>query len=193
MSRGRAAGLGAAALVAAVVAGGVGARQLDPPPRAALVAATPTTTPSTVTSTSVETVTVTAPPKVVRSTVVIDATKLRAVNLSGNTMTYVTFPGSAGCVLKPKRGTAYRACSTWDYVEATGSVKSWKITSARVIAGTGTASGEGKRLNYYYNRNGPYTAKVRYTIEGGGYFSTGVYTFQVQCNPSFVCKQSLPL
>jgi hypothetical protein len=105
----------------------------------------------------------------------------------------VTYLGSAGCVPKPKRGIPYRACFTWDTVKATGSVKSWKITSAKVIAGTGRAAGDGKRLNYYYNRNGPYTAKVRYTIEGGGYVSTGVYTFTVQCNRSFACKQSLPL
>ena len=194
MSRGRAVGLGGAALVAALVVGGIGARQLDPPPKAtALVAATPTVSTSTVTSTSVETVTVTAPPKTVRSTVRIDASRLRAANLSGTTMTYVTYAGSAGCVLKPQRGTAYRACFTWDTAEATGSVKSWKITSARVISGPGRATGSGKRLNFYYNRNGPYTTKIRYTIEGGGYLSTGIYTFTIQCNPSFTCKQSLPL
>lgn len=193
MTRGRAVGLGGAALVAALVVGGIGARQLDPPPKAALVAATPTVSTSTVTSTSVETVTVTAPPRTVKSTVVIDASKLRAVNLSGTTMTYVTYAGSAGCVLKPKRGTAYRACFTWDTVEATGSVKSWKITSAKVIAGPGRAAGNGKRLNFYYNRNGPYTTKIRYTIEGGGYLSTGIYSFTIQCNPSFPCKQNLPL
>ena len=193
MGRARAAGLGAAALVVAVVAGGIGARQLDPSPQAALVAATPTVSTSTVTSTSVETVTVTAPPKVVRSTVVINAAKLRAVNLSGTTRTYVTFAGSGGCTPKPpKAGIAYRACSTWDYVAAKGTVKSWKVTSAKVISGTGTASAEGKRVNYYYTRNGPYTATVRYTIEGGGYLSTGFYTFKVQCNPSFPCKQRFP-
>lgn len=194
MSRGRAASIGAAAVAAALVAGGVGARQLDPPPKTtALVAATPTVRTSTVTSTALKTVTVTKPPKTVTSTVVVDPTKLKATSLSGNTLTYVVFTGSKGCNRKPpKKGTPYRACSTWDYVAAKGTVKSWKITSAKVLSGGGTASGEGKKLNYYYTHNGPYTAKVRYVIEGSGYRSTATYTFRVQCNPYFPCKSRFP-
>lgn len=196
MGRGRAASIGAAAVAAALVAGGVGARQLDSPPRTtALVAATPTVRTSTVTSTSttLKTVTVTKPPKTVTSTVVVDPTKLKASSLSGNTLTYVAFVGSKGCNRKPpKKGTYYSACSTWDYVEAKGTVKSWKITSAKVLSGGGTASGEGKKLNYYYTHNGPYTAKVRYVIEGSGYRSTATYTFRVQCNPYFPCKSRFP-
>lgn len=194
MGRGRAVGIGAAAVVAALVAGGVGARQLDSPPRTtALVAATPTVQTSTVTSTTLTTVTVTKPPRTVTSTVVVDPTKLKAISLSGNTLTYVAFVGSKGCNRKPpKKGTSYSACSTWDYVEAKGTVKSWKITSATVLSGGGTASGEGKKLNYYYTHNGPYTAKVRYVIEGSGYRSTATYTFRVQCNPYFPCKSRFP-
>lgn len=195
MPRGRVAAIGALSLAGAFALGVAGARTLEPaePALAAAAATTTPTTTQTVTNTTTTTTTVTKAPKTVTRTVVVNPTKLRALSDTVTITTYISWSGSKSCSLKrPAKPTAVYPCYNWFPAQASGSVKSWKVVAAKVVSGSGTASVDGKKVNFNYTHNGPYTSKIRFVIEGGGVQSTATLTVHVSCNRNFGCGKPMP-
>ena len=200
LSRGWTIAAGATSLAVAFSLGLLGSGPLGIGDRSATLTAgertpLPGTTPSTstVTVTSVETTSVTTSvTKTVTKTVTQDSAKLKAVNQTDAFQPVVVWAGNTTCSLKPPpKATQIRPCSRYFTITSTGSVKSWKIVSAKVSQG-GDVTFSAKQIYYYYTANGAYNATITFVIAGGGVQSTGTVKMAVACNRNLTCGMALP-